>query len=737
MKKTIRKCVCIILSLFLLWGGILPATIPLQAKAYLTNAEMAANEKIIYDYCTQVMGYNVAVSVAILANVERECDFDPECWGDNGQAYGIFQWNYRRENLMNWCTSQGLDASDINAQLAFFRHELTGKDTYASSGYYNKVNTKLKSFPDTAQGAYDAAYYFAEVYEGCMSSDWSVRAVLARDTYWPKYSKIVDPTVTKPLANEELNPASPGNLIWNSVPNAQSYRYTISRVDTSGTVLKTVANNVLVSASVTSVSLLQSSNANLKEALQAGSRYCVKVVAYSDASGSKALGSGTTLYFTTSVVRLVSPTLSTPSIIPTKYSTHYAGTYGGTVSAQGSLNVVWTSTGNYYTYNVRVLSGSPNPSRANEAGKDLYATDQTRTVNSLSLSADVLSQYPGTWIRLKIVAHSNTAGEESSLPVYYYFRRDQAIAGYTVSFDATGGKLSSYSQFVLKNESIKMPSATYDPCYVNYIPNGGRCMPALQSFTPVNTGWTTVAYGTDVMYTTGASYPFSTDTKLYAVWTATVKLSTEVPVRSGYTFKGWQYQSANGAEVLQPGASIALTGEITDIYVSAVWERNYKEPVIESVYLVGLPEQILYLVGDVLDTRGLQVKAIYSDGSTAIISQGLIISAPSLENSGAYNVTVNCEGQILTYVIYVFVNKDTLLIEAGDVNFDGTVNSGDARYVLRASVGLEVANADITKIGDVNGDEKLDAGDARLVLRASLGLEDVSEWPMYQFRLTN
>ncbi len=736
MKKTMRKCVCIILSLFLLWGGILPATISMQAQA-ITNAQAAANEKIIYDYCIQVMGYNVAVTAAILANVERECDFDPTCVGDKGAAYGIFQWNYRRDNLINWCTSQGLDYLDINAQLAFFRHELTGKDTYASNGYYNYVHTKLKTFPDTAQGAYDAAYYFAEEFEGCISSDWSKRAVLARDTYWPKYSKVVDPTVTSPANGAELNPSSPGSLTWTAVPNAQSYRYTISRVNAAGSVQKTVANNVLVSSSVTSVSLLQSANSNLQEALQAGSRYTVKVVAYSDASGSKALGSGTTLQFTTSVYRLSPPNLSNPVIIPNKYSTHYAGTYTGTISADGGLSVVWTATGNYYTYNVRILSSTPNPSRANENGRDLYTTDQTRTANSLSLSADVLSQYAGKWIRLKIVAHSNKTGEESSLPVYYYFQRDQEVAGYTVSFDATGGKLSSYSQFVKKNESLKMPTAEYDPCYVNYIPNGGRCMPALQSFSPVNTGWTTSPYGTEVMYDAGESCSFSMDTKLYAVWAASVKLSTEVPVRSGYTFKGWQYQSANGAEVLQPGASITLTGEITDVYVNAVWERNYREPVIDSVSLAGLPEKIFYTTGDVLDTRGLQVKASYSDGTTAIITQGLIISAPSLEKTGAYNVTVNCEGKTLTYAIYVFAKKDTVLIEAGDMNFDETVNSSDARYVLRASVGLEVVNSTMVLIGDVNNNAGLDAGDARLILRASIGLENVSGWPIYQFDLTS
>lgn len=730
MKKNLHKIVCVILSLILLFGGVLPATVPMQAQA-ITYAEMAANEKIIYDYCTKVMGYNTAVSVAILANVERECDFDPGCVGDNGAAYGIFQWNYRRSNLINWCQSQGLDYTDINAQLAFFRHELTGKDSYASNGYYNKVNTKLKSYPDTAQGAYDAAYYFAENYEGCISSDWAKRAVLARDTYWPKYSKIVDPTVTAPNANAELNPSSPGNLTWNSVPNALSYRYTISLVNSSNAVQKTIANNVLVSSSVTSVSLLQSQNAAMTEALRAGSRYCIKVVAYSDAEGSKALGSGTTLYFTTSVTRLVTPNLTSPTIIPTKYSTHYAGTYNGTVSSTGSLNVVWKSTGNYYTYNVRIIPGDPNPALANESGTDLYATDQTRTANSLALSADTLSQYPGKWIRLKIVAHSNTAGEESSLPVYYYFQRDQEVFGYTVSFDATGGKLTSYSQFVLKNQSITMPTAEFDSCYVNYIPNGGRCMPDLQSFKPVNTGWTTTAYGTDVMYATGQSCTFSINTKLYAVWKATVKLSTDVPVRSGYKFLGWQYQTATGSDILQPGASITLTGEITDIYVAALWERDYSQPVIESVALVGIPEQIAYQVGDTLDTRGLQIEATYSDKSTAIISQGLIISAPAMDQTGVYNITVNCEGLTVQYCVYIFEKDAVTKIKAGDVTFDGKINSTDARYVLRASVGLEVFNTVILQIGDVDFDGVLDAGDARLILRAGAGLENSSTWPNY------
>ena len=256
-------------------------------------------------------------------------------------------------------------------------------------------------------------------------------------------------------------------------------------------------------------------------------------------------------------------------------------------------------------------------------------------------------------------------------------------------------------------------------------------MPTLQSFTPVNVGWTSTPYGTTVVYTTGVSYPFNSDVKLYAVWKSTVKLSTIEPIRSGYDFIGWSYKTADGAEVLKPGSSINLTGEISDIYVSAVWERDLSEPVLTSVRLVSIPECVIYQVGSVLDKRGLQVEATYSDGSTAIISDGLIFSVPSMQECGMYTVEIDCEGKTLSYDIYVVQDIEKPAVDAGDVTFDTTVNSADARYILRASVGLEKVNAIVERIGDVDNSGSLNSADARLVLRASVGLENVSSWPRF------
>ncbi|MBR3954207.1 MAG: hypothetical protein IKJ63_01890 [Clostridia bacterium] len=64
----------------------------------------------------------------------------------------------------------------------------------------------------------------------------------------------------------------------------------------------------------------------------------------------------------------------------------------------------------------------------------------------------------------------------------------------------------------------------------------------------------------------------------------------------------------------------------------------------------------------------------------------------------------------------------------GDVDMDGKITAGDAREVLRFSVGLN-KNVNIEMLGNVDmSDMVVNAGDARLLLRASVGLEDWSKW---------
>ena len=154
---------------------------------------------------------------------------------------------------------------------------------------------------------------------------------------------------------------------------------------------------------------------------------------------------------------------------------------------------------------------------------------------------------------------------------------------------------------------------------VSYNANGGSGAPSAQtkwygtiltlsSKIPTRTGysfkgWATSSGGS-VAYTAGGKYGLDQDITLYAVWQAntytvkynanggsgapgnqtktygvTLKLSSTVPKRTNYTFKGWS-TSANGSVVYAAGANYTANAAVT---LYAVWELAYTAPRITNL----------------------------------------------------------------------------------------------------------------------------------------------------------
>jgi uncharacterized protein YcbK (DUF882 family) len=65
------------------------------------------------------------------------------------------------------------------------------------------------------------------------------------------------------------------------------------------------------------------------------------------------------------------------------------------------------------------------------------------------------------------------------------------------------------------------------------------------------------------------------------------------------------------------------------------------------------------------------------------------------------------------------------IITLGDVNFDGKVDSTDARIALQASVGKTKLTEEQKQAADVNKDGKVDSTDARTILQAAVGKVDL------------
>lgn len=143
----------------------------------------ASNEQITYQFLTKVAGYNSAAAIGIMANIKYESGYKPVSNGDSGRSYGICQWNGgRKTRLINWCTENGYDHGTLEGQLYFLQYELTHS--------YPKVHNYLKGVSNTAEGAYDAGYYFCYHFEGPSNkaSKSVTRGNYAKDTLWERYN---------------------------------------------------------------------------------------------------------------------------------------------------------------------------------------------------------------------------------------------------------------------------------------------------------------------------------------------------------------------------------------------------------------------------------------------------------------------------------------------------------------------------------------------------------------------
>ncbi len=144
----------------------------------------SVNESKVYNYLVSTQGFSKAAALGIMANIEAESDFDPDLSELGGDGYGLLQWSFdRKTELKSYLNKNGYAEDSIEGQLKFMMKEL-------SDSYYKHILTKLKSVANSADGAYEAAYYFCKYFEVPADTEAQsiARGAWARDRYWPLYS---------------------------------------------------------------------------------------------------------------------------------------------------------------------------------------------------------------------------------------------------------------------------------------------------------------------------------------------------------------------------------------------------------------------------------------------------------------------------------------------------------------------------------------------------------------------
>lgn len=117
-------------------------------------------EENIFIYLTDYLGFPASSACGIISNIAHETGwkFNPKA-GSSSYCYGLIQWmGGRLSNLKRYCRENDKDYTTIQGQLDFMYYEMSCVDTYGTYDY-------LMSCEESAQGAYDAAWYFCFWYE--------------------------------------------------------------------------------------------------------------------------------------------------------------------------------------------------------------------------------------------------------------------------------------------------------------------------------------------------------------------------------------------------------------------------------------------------------------------------------------------------------------------------------------------------------------------------------------------
>lgn len=165
-----------------------------------------------------------------------------------------------------------------------------------------------------------------------------------------------------------------------------------------------------------------------------------------------------------------------------------------------------------------------------------------------------------------------------------------AWTSYTIKFNANGGSGAPGNQTKWKGQTLKLSSTK--PTRTGY------------SFL----GWSTSSTATTHTYSAGGNYTNDAAATLYAVWKAntytvsfnanggsgapgnqtktygqTLKLSSTVPTRTNYTFKGWGTSASATTVSYAAGANYTANAAIT---LYAIWELSYAKPRITNLKIV-------------------------------------------------------------------------------------------------------------------------------------------------------
>jgi uncharacterized repeat protein (TIGR02543 family) len=237
-----------------------------------------------------------------------------------------------------------------------------------------------------------------------------------------------------------------------------------------------------------------------------------------------------------------------------------------------ATNTITTTNGTYYVtipanYEVSCYTNATDTSRS-------------RHINASGSSFELSCDQKVTFSNGSVRYHFNDADGNS---LYFDYVSSMSVrvpvAKYTISYDANGGSGAPGAQIKTQDVSLTLSST----------------VPARNGY--VFKGWSTSASAIQAQYPAGGTYNANANAVLYAVWQqnaaysitynanggtgapgaqektqdVSLTLSSTIPLRSGYVFKGWS-TSASATQAQYPAGGTYNANANAVLY--AVWQQN-------------------------------------------------------------------------------------------------------------------------------------------------------------------
>ena len=750
-KKRISKRVRMLLMALILVATML-------CPAFTVSA--ASNEETIYNYLKNTMGFNTAAACGVLGNISVESSFSPTAYNSGENAWGLCQWEGGRlTNLQNRYPSTW---KTLDSQLGFLKWELEGGD-YSGKGTVNY----LKSVSDSADGASNAAKYFAQYFERCASSTYSTRMNRAKNTYWPKYSSnptpdlVLDSRYPVPFKcriisttkvqcyNDAAKTSSPGYIYpeddcvitaiytngllkcdcpWSDGSTKTVYIDKTAFINSSMTPASMTAPQYgvtyLRSDGGTSIGWIDPGDSITKVATSGSYTQII----YPASSGKRCawvltgvLSAPETINYPTPFVCRIISSVKVPCYNDVNFSSSPGNIYPDddceitALYSNGKLqcHCPWSdgSTKTVYVNSSEFFPSTPTPVRMT-APK--YAKTYLRTSNT---------EYYWGWIDAGDAIYK--LGSSGSMTQILYPKSDgqyrcawvftsDLTETYTVSYNANGGSGAPGNQTKTYDVSLTLSSAI--PTRAGY------------SFL----GWSTNSSATSAQYGAGGVYTVNAGATLYAVWKAnqynisydanggagapspqtkthgtTLTLSSTEPTKTGYSFLGWSTSATATSATYSAGGSYTANSSAT---LYAVWKINTYTVTFNANGGVNAPTPQTKTYDVLLK---LSSEEPQKDGYVFVGWTSILNGTEAEYKAGEY---YSYDSDVVLYAVWEEIKP---VYTPGDINGDNTVNNKDLTRLMKYLAGEDVEV--VTGALDINGDGTVNNKDLTRLMKYLAG----------------